>query len=152
MPFVSVCEAEMLTAPTNLCLLSSYFFSKPSLDLRERGPWEECRLTPLGAAASRELTPSRGHTHKQPHSKTCRGACITLTFCSKKRKKKQRKQPMRDSAAAEHTLHLPHQKTLEAGTGLPEGERCSPGSLQTRSGSLFSYLKQRPIKAGTGSA
>lgn len=59
---------------------------------------------------------------------------------------------MRDSAATEHTLHLPHQKKLEAGTGYPEGERCSLGSLQTRSGSLFSYLKQRPVKAGRGSA
>lgn len=85
--FVSECEAEMLTAPTNLCLLNSYFFSKPSLDLRERGLWEGRQLTHLGVTASREPTPSRGHTHKQPHSKTCRGACNTFTFCSKKGKR-----------------------------------------------------------------
>lgn len=65
--------------------------------------------------------PSRGHTHKQPHSKTCSGACSTFTFCSQKRKKKKTEKAAHEGLRrAEHTLRLPYQKKLEAGTCCPE--------------------------------
>lgn len=48
---------------------------------------------------------------------------LQLLLEEKKKTNIQIKQPTRASDAAEHSLHLPHQRKLEAGTRCPEGER-----------------------------